>query len=119
MVHDLEQEKSEMANTLEDMRAQLQSKTLETTQQNLYESIEQKDALAVDSDIDLEKASGLLEERLRISQTEGEDLTKCGNQCPLDFNTLQQKLDDLEAEKEAAFSKNEGSRAECRSGIGG
>lgn len=105
MVHDLEQEKSEMANTLEDLRAQLQSKTLETTQQNLHESIEQKDALAVDSDIDLEKASGLLEEKLRISQTEGEDLTKCGNQCPLDFNTLQQKLDDLEAEKEAAFSK--------------
>jgi hypothetical protein len=66
MVHDLEQEKSEMENTLEDMRAQLQSKTLETTQQNLYESIEQKDALAVDSDIDLEKASGLLEERLRL-----------------------------------------------------
>ena len=65
MVHDLEQDKSEMANTLEDMRAQLQSKTLETTQQNLYEFIEQKDALAVDSDIDSEKASGLLEEKLR------------------------------------------------------
>lgn len=113
MVHDLEQEKSEMANTLEDLRAQLQRKTLETTQQNLHESIEQKDSLAVASDIetkathmeDLEKASGLLEEKIQISQTEGEDLTKSGNQCTLDFNTLQHKLEDLEAEKAAAFSK--------------
>lgn len=113
MVHDMEQEKSEMANTLEDLRAQLQSKTLETTQQNLHESIEQRDALTVASDTetnvthmeDLENASGLVEEKLQISQTEGEDFTKTRNQSTLDFNTLQQKLEDLEAEKAAAFSK--------------
>lgn len=113
MAHDLEQEKLEMANTSDDLRSQLQSKTLEITQQNLHESIEQKGTLAVASDTetkvtyieDLEKATSLLEEKPQISQTDGEHLTKNGNQCPLDIKTLQQKLEDLEAEKAAAFSK--------------
>ena len=93
MVHDLEQEKLEMANTLDDLRSQLQSKTLETTFQNFHESVGQKETLAIASDTetkatymeDLEKSIGLFEERLQISQTDGEHLKMSGNQYPLDF----------------------------------
>jgi len=35
----------------------------------------------------MEKASGLLEEKPVIFQSDGEDLTESRNKCPLDFNT--------------------------------
>ncbi|KAH9331344.1 hypothetical protein KI387_003452, partial [Taxus chinensis] len=118
--HGWEQEKSEMANALEELRTQLQAEAeqrgcllheMEITQQKLHEFSEERDVLAsnlgekVTVIEDMKSQRGFLEEKLEIAQFEREKLAKSVNQSALNFSTLQWKVGDLEAEKATALSK--------------
>ncbi|GLJ18240.1 hypothetical protein SUGI_0322620 [Cryptomeria japonica] len=115
-----QQEKSEMANASEELRSKLQAEAeqrarlsheLETTQQKLHEVSEERDVLASDlgekvTNIeDMIRQRGLLEEKLQISQFDGNKLAKKVNQSAVIFSALQQKLEDIETENAATLSK--------------
>eukprot|EP01018_Ginkgo_biloba_P024615 Gb_40009 [translate_table: standard] len=120
MLHDLEQEKMEMASAFEEFRTQLQAETkeklflsheLEIAQKKLHELMEERAVLTSHLEMTMagmesaRKQRGLVSDKLHISQPQVDNSTENRNQFVLDLGTLQQKSEELEAEKAAALSR--------------